>query len=295
MNQFLERYEKLGEMFDPKSIVVPHALRVNTLKIDDSSLKKRLNAELEKIPFLSHGYYFKSSFTVGAMPEHFLGLIYIQEAASQLPAEVLDPRPGELVLDMAAAPGSKTTQMAAMMENKGVLVALDASNPRLPALKNNLERCGVSNCLVYKKDAAFAEDFTDELGREFDKVLLDAPCSGNFATDKDWFAKRKVSDLKEMVKVQRKLIDAGLAVLKKGGVMVYSTCSLEPEENEENIDWLLSSYEDVELEKIGVHVGEPGLTGVFGRKLNPNVALCKRLWPHKTGTQGFFIAKIRKL
>ncbi|MBN2142670.1 RsmB/NOP family class I SAM-dependent RNA methyltransferase [Candidatus Woesearchaeota archaeon] len=294
MNEFLERYDELGEKFDPKSIEIAQALRINTLKTDDDSLKKRLNAILMKISFLQHGYYFKSQFTVGAMPEHFLGLIYIQEAASQIPSEVLDPRPGETVLDMCAAPGSKTTQMAAMMQNHGLIIALDANNPRLPALKNNLERCGVSNCLVYKKDAVYAEDIEHDLGRKFDKVLLDAPCSGNFATDPEWFKKRQVEDLKEVVKVQRKLIDAALAVLNPRGVLVYSTCSLEPEENEENMDWMLSTYKDLVLEKVDLGVGEPGLTKVFGRQLDPEIAKCRRLWPHKTGTQGFFVAKIRK-
>jgi len=243
MSEFLKRYAELGEEFDPKSVIVKDALRVNTLKITDEELKKRINAILTKIPFLSHGYYFSSQFTVGAMPEHFLGLIYIQEAASQIPAEVLAPVPGEAILDMAAAPGSKTTQMAAMMENKGVLVAIDANNVRLPALKNNLERCEVSNCLVYKKDAAYVDD----LKMQFDKVLLDAPCSGNFAVDKEGFKKRKVKDLLGIVKIQRKLLEAAEAVLKKGGTLVYSTCSLEPEENEENMNLFIETCEGRKL------------------------------------------------
>ena len=290
MSEFLERYAQLGESFDPKAVAVKQALRINTLKATGAEVAGRLNARLEKIPFLKEGYYFTSAFTVGAMPEHFLGLIYIQEAASQVPAEVLDPRPGEVVLDMCAAPGSKTTQMAAMMQNKGTILALDANNARLPSLKNNLERCGASNCVAYKKDAAYAED----LKMQFDKILLDAPCSGNFAVDGEWFKKRKVFDLRELVKVQRKMLEAGLSLLKTGGVMVYSTCSLEPEENEENISWLLDAHPEIRLEKIDKDVGDPGLTEPFGRKLRDEVRLCRRFWPHKLGTQGFFIAKIRK-
>jgi NOL1/NOP2/sun family putative RNA methylase len=290
MNEFLERYSRLGEEFEPKNISIRDTLRVNTLKITDSELIKRLNANLEKIPFLTQGYYYSSQFTVGAMPEHFLGLIYIQEAASQIPAEVLDPKPGETVLDMAASPGSKTTQMAAIMKNKGTLIALDVNNPRLPSLKNNLERCGVKNCIVYKKDAMYSED----LNLQFDKILLDAPCSGNFTIEEKWFEKRNLEEIKEQAKTQRKLLESAIAVLKKGGTLVYSTCSLEPEENEENVDWLLEKYPEIKLEKIDLPIGDPGITQPFGKRLKEEIKLCKRFWPHKTGMQGFFIAKIRK-
>jgi tRNA (cytosine40_48-C5)-methyltransferase len=290
MNEFLDRYSELGEEFDPGEIELRQALRVNTLKIEDKELRKRLNANLEKIPYLDHGYWFESDFTVGAMPEHFLGYIYIQEAASQLPAEILNPKPGETVLDMCACPGSKTTQIAAMMNNEGIIIALDSNNARLPSLKNNLERCGVSNCAVYKKDAVYAED----MKVSFDKILLDAPCAGNFTQEKDWFEKRSVQEIKEIVKIQRKLLETALSILKKGGTLVYSTCSLEPEENELNINWLLGKYDNIKLEKIDKHIGGPGLTNVFGEKLNPELTKCIRLWPHKSSTQGFFVAKIIK-
>jgi tRNA (cytosine40_48-C5)-methyltransferase len=290
MNPFLERYTQLGESFEPKSISIKQALRVNTLKIADKELIARLNARLEKITYLEHGYTFESDFTVGAMPEHFLGMIYIQEGASQISAEILDPKPGELVLDMCAAPGSKTTQMAAMMGNKGEIIALDANNPRLPSIKNNLERCGVRNCLLYKKDAVYVED----LRLEFDKILLDAPCSGNFALEKDWFEKRDIAGINENAKMQLRLLESAIAVLKKGGTLVYSTCSLEPEENEMNINWLLNKYSNIKLEKIEKKIGDPGMTDVFGQKLREEIKLCRRLWPHKTGTQGFFLAKLSK-
>jgi tRNA (cytosine40_48-C5)-methyltransferase len=287
---FLERYEKLGESFDPDAVEVRETLRINTLKTSHDKLIKRLNATLEKVSFLKDGYYYSSQFAVGAMPEHFQGLYYIQEAASQLPAEIFEPKEGELVLDMCAAPGSKTTQMAQMMKNKGQLIALDSNNPRLPALKNNLERCGVANTLVYKKDARYSED----LGLEFEKILLDAPCSGNFTIEKGWFDSRDLDEIKQVVKVQRQLLLSALRVLKKGGTLVYSTCSLEPEEDELNINWLLENNDDIALERIDKDIGDPGLVKVFGKELRPELKECKRLWPHKTATQAFFIAKIRK-
>ena len=290
MNIFIERYKQLGEEFNPEEIKLKHALRVNTLKMKDAELIKRLNARLTKIPFLKHGYYYESSYAVGAMPEYLQGFYYLQEAASQLPAEVLEPKPGELVLDMCAAPGSKTTQLAMMMNNTGKLIALELNNPRLPSLQNNLERCGVTNTLVYKKDARYADD----LKLLFDKILLDAPCSGNFANDETWFDERNVDDLKQISKTQRQLLESALNVLKPNGVLVYSTCSLEPEENELVIDWLLENHKNVSLEKINLDIGNPGLTNVFGQELNKEISKCRRLWPHRTGTQGFFLSKIRK-
>ncbi len=290
MNIFLERYKQLGEEFNPEEIKLKHALRVNTLKMKDAELIKRLNARLTKIPFLKHGYYHESIYAVGAMPEYLQGFYYLQEAASQLPAEVLEPKPGELVLDMCAAPGSKTTQLAMMMNNTGKIIALELNNPRLPSLQNNLERCGVTNALVYKKDARYADD----LKLLFDKILLDAPCSGNFANDENWLEERNVDDLKQISKTQKQLLESAFNVLKPGGVMVYSTCSLEPEENELVIDWLLESHKNVSLEKINLEIGDPGLTNAFGKELNKEISKCRRLWPHKTGIQGFFLARIRK-
>jgi NOL1/NOP2/sun family putative RNA methylase len=291
MNPFIQRYKELGEEFNPEDIKPKPALRVNTLKTSDSELLRRLNAKLTKIDWLSHGYHYESEFSMGATPEYLQGFCYLQEAASQLAAEALDPKPGELVLDMCAAPGSKTTHLAMLMDNKGKIIALDSNNPRLPSLQNNLERCGVSNTIVYKKDARFADD----LGLKFDRILLDAPCSGNFANDEQWFEERKVDDLKMMVKAQRQLLEAALTVLKTGGVLVYSTCSLEPEEDELNIDWLLSHRTDIALEPVEAKIGDKGLTAVFGKELNKEVAKCRRLWPRRTGTQGFFLAKIRKI
>ena len=293
MSIFIERYKQMGEEFNPDEIKIKHSLRINTLKIKDAELINRINASLTKIPFLQHGYHYESEFAVGAMPEYLQGYYYLQEAASQLPAEILEPKPGQMVLDMCAAPGSKTTQIAMMMKNKGTIIALDANNPRLPSLQNNLERCGATNAIIYKKDARYAED----LKLKFDKILLDAPCSGNFAIEKNWLEERSLDDLKMLSKAQRQLAETALAILKPDGTLVYSTCSLEPEEDELVINWLLEKYPDIELEEIkeiNKDVGDKGLTDVFGQKLSPEIAKCRRLWPHKTGTQGFFIAKIRK-
>jgi NOL1/NOP2/sun family putative RNA methylase len=289
---FLDRYAKLGEEV-PQKIVVKQALRVNTLRIPEDVLVNRLGklgVRLSKISWLQNGYFVEHSrFSPGASAESLLGYYYLQEAAAQLPAEVLDPKPGEIVLDCCASPGGKTTQLAQLMQDKGAIIALEKKSHRLLSLRNNLERLGVSNCAVYHIDAVKA----GQLGLQFDKILLDAPCSGNYATDDKWFSKRKIEDIRKSAQFQRGLLKAAMAVLKPGGILVYSTCTLEPEENELNMQWLVESFK-ARLEPVEAGIGDKGLTDVFGKKLHASIANCRRFWPHKTGTEGFFIAKVRK-
>lgn len=291
MSIFLRRYKELGEEFDPEKIALQKSLRVNTLKISETELTNRLKSEkikLTKIPFLDSGYFYEADFSLGATPEYLQGYYYLQEAASQIPAQILNPNANDVVLDMSAAPGGKTTQMAALMKNKGTIVALDSQAQRLESLRNNIERMGVTNTLVYKKDARFASD----LGLKFDKILLDAPCSGNFADEENWFDKKVLEGIKERARLQRELLKSAVKILKSKGTLVYSTCTLEPEENEFNVNWLLNKYSDLSIEKIDIKPGSPGLVTVFGEKLSSEIKKCIRCWPHKSGTQGFFIAKI---
>ena len=292
MNYFLKRYAELGEKFDPEIVLRP-SFRVNTNMISKKELIKRLsknNIKTEKIPFLQAGYFYESSFSLGSTPEYLLGLYYLQEAASQVPPIVLAPKSGELVLDMAASPGSKTTQMSEIMRNQGVIVALDNNIHRADSLVNNIERMGASNVIVYKKDSRYADDFEIM----FDKILLDVPCSGNFTDSPDWFYKRSIDGINSRVKIQKDLLAAAYRCLKSGGEMVYSTCTLEPEENEMVINWFLQDFDDMSLLDTGLSVGSPAPTEVFGEKLDPRINLCRRFWPHKTGTQGFFVAKLKK-
>lgn len=291
--RILQRYKELGADFKPENVIIKNSLRINTLKIKEETLIQRLKEKkvlLQKIHFLKHGYYYKANFSLGSTPEYLQGFYYLQEAASQLPVEALNPQQGELVLDMAAAPGSKTTQIAQWMNNKGLIVALDSDNNRLTSLQNNLERLSVTNVAIIKKDARFVED----LGLKFDKILLDAPCSGNFCIEPDFFKKRAVRDFEDRAKLQLQLLNAAYSVLKKGGVLVYSTCSLEPEENEFNVDEFLRQHSDMKLDDTGLKIGDSGITKIFEKQLNSDINKTKRLWPHKTSTQGFFIAKMVK-
>lgn len=295
MNRFFSRYEELGQEYNERYISVRprKSLRVNTLKITEEELVKRLTDKgvvLEKIPFLKNGYYYKSKFSLGSTPEYLQGFYYLQEAASQIPAMCLDLEEGDIVLDMAAAPGSKTTQIAQLMNNTGVIVATDINRKRLDSVKNNAERCGVKNIVGHNINATEVE----ELNSNFDKILLDAPCSGNYANDQNWFSKRKIDGFIRNSVVQKELIMSAEAVLKKGGILVYSTCSLEPEENELTVNWALQNL-PLELQDINIEIGCEGLTKVFDKELDQSVSKCKRLWPWDTKTQGFFISKFKKI
>jgi len=242
-----------------------------------------------KIDYLRDGYVIEESpFSLGASFEYLLGYYNLQEAASQFPVEALGPKPGDAVLDMCAAPGIKTTQLAAHMENRGAIVAVDIDRSRLYALENSLERCGVESCVVYHSDVNEL-DFGEI---RFDKVLLDAPCSGNYVIDGEWFEKRSLEDVERNAGRQRGLLGTAVGLLNEGGVLSYTTCSLEPEEDELNVQWLLDNF-DVELREIE-GPGSRGLTEVFGEKLDNDVGRSMRFWPDEMGTQGFFVAEAVK-
>lgn len=284
-----KRYAKLGVDFKQVNNVKP-TLRINTLKISKKALISRLKkkgVKLQDVLFLKHGFYFESDFSLGATPEYLLGYYYLQEAASQLPPIVLDPKEGELVLDMAAAPGSKTTYLAQLMNNKGKIYACDSNSLRLRSLQNNLERLGVTNTIIFRRDARFIDD----LDLSFDKILLDAPCSGNFCVNPNYYIQRTLQDINMMAEKQKQLVKTAFKLLKKEGVLVYSTCSLEPEENEMIVDYALSL--GFKLEDTGLNIGDPGFSEVFGLKLK-DMSKTRRFWPHKHDTEGFFIAKLRK-
>lgn len=279
MNPFVERYKKMG--FEYKPIVLKKSFRVNTSKIQPELLISRLKKkgiEIEKIPFLKHGYWYESSFSLGASPEYLLGFLQPQEAASQIPVEVLNPK--GVVWDMCAAPGSKTSQLAIYAE---AVIATDINKDRLFSLNNNLERLSIKNVSTYVLDA-------NKVNKKFDFILLDAPCSGNFLSQKDWFIRRTLKDPEKNSELQKELFAVAIKNLNNKGTLVYSTCSLEPEEDELVIDWALNNFK-IELEEIDI-IGSEGITEFNGKKLNEEIKKCRRIWPDKT--QGFFIAKIKK-
>jgi len=286
---FTNRYQELGWAYHP--VKVRQAIRINAINNSKCNLINRLESKgigLEKIPFLENGYWIaKSEFSVGATPEYLLGRYSIQEAAAQIPATLFTELKGKTVLDACAAPGGKTVQLADIMENTGAIIALDIDKQRLTALSNQLERCRVKNSIIYQMDARQAST----LNVKFNRVLLDVPCSGNFATDKQWFDRRTIKDVQRNAALQREVLTEAANTIEDDGEIVYSTCSLEPEEDELNIDWAIMSF-DLQTEKVHIAYGEKGVTEVFGKKLDDSIKNCVRIWPGET--QGFFVCKLRR-
>ena len=285
---FTSRYEQLGWQYH--EVTLKQAIRVNNTNAKGKKLIARLTelgVHTQKIPFLDSGYWvLDSKVSAGATAEYLLGMYSIQEAAAQIPISIFTHLKGKKVLDVAAAPGGKTVQLADLMENLGGIVALDIDKWRLNALLNHLERCRVSNAVTYLLDARQAPT----LNLKFDRILVDAPCSGNFASDKNWFLNRTLKDVERNAGLQREILTEAAGCLCDDGEMVYSTCSLEPEEDELNMDWAIKNL-NLQIEEIYCE-GEKGLTSVFGKQLDPSVKHCRRLWPGET--QGFFVCKLKK-
>jgi NOL1/NOP2/sun family putative RNA methylase len=285
---FVNRYKNLG--WNYKEVKLKQAIRINIMNASRDAVVSRLESlgvTLEKIPFLEDGYWIsKSKFSVGATAEYLLGLYSIQETAAQIPATLFVELEDKIVLDACASPGGKTVQLANLMKNSGVIVALELKERKMFALANQLERSRVTNTAVYNMDAKEAS----KLSIKFDCVLLDVPCSGNSITDRDWFNKRTIEDVYKNSRRQRQILTEAVKVTKDGGEIVYATCSLEPEEDELNIDWALGAL-NVKVEKINCH-GEKGLTNVFGKELDRSIEKCRRIWPDQT--QGFFVCKLKK-
>ncbi len=308
--EFVERMidligdEDAKEFFEISYFSTPDGIRCNTLKIQPEELKKRLEKKGWKLrqPFKDNPEVFvlKEHLIPGELGksiEHLMGYFYVQELSSMLPMIALQPKAGEFYLDLCASPGSKTTQAAAMMENKGSIIANDTSLGRLRILNSNLERCGVMNQIVTKKDGVqLCKKFGEKTHVKFDKILVDAPCSGEGTLRKSpkTFLMWNLKVIENLSKLQKKLASESLKLLKVGGEMVYSTCTLGPEEDEEVLDFLIKNF-DIEIEEISLPLKtRPGITEWKGRKYSDEVKKAHRLYPQDNNTDGFFLAKIRK-
>lgn len=291
-----KEYEIFKEfLFKP----LPGSFRINTLKIEKEKLLKRFKEEycwnIKEVPFYSDGFVFegKKPVVLGNTLEHFLGYIYIQEVASMIPPVALDPKEGETILDMAAAPGSKTTQICQMVSNKGVVVANEKMLSRIISLRSNLQRCGATNVIISCLDGRFFR----KTGLKFDKILVDAPCTGTGAimkspqTLKTWSSNAS----KILSNIQKQLILSAVECLNDDGTLVYSTCSLEPEENEENVNWAIKKF-GLKVEKIELRgfKTRKGITSWANKEFDKEVEKCIRIYPQDNNTEGFFIAKLKK-
>ncbi len=297
---FQERYCQLTDWdaFRRYSLsFLTRSIRINTLLTTTKETTKSIEAKgwkLTPIPWCKEGFWIQNPERrdVGNLLEHQTGKIYVQEAASMIPPLILQPKPGEIVLDMCAAPGSKTTQMAAMMKNEGLLIANDYKGQRLQSLGINIQRSGLTNVVVTLMHGKRFKDF------QFDKILVDAPCSGTGTIRKSLKTIRiwNAGMITKLARQQHELIETAFNNLKPGGEMVYSTCSVEPEEDEGVVSWLLNKYPDAEVVKVvlpGLKLGKPVME-FEGETYNKQVKHTMRIWPQDNDTEGFFVAKIRK-
>ncbi len=272
------------------------SIRVNTLKISTLDLKQRLEEkgfELEQIEWVPYGFNVIREFhNLGSSHEFLQGYYYLQNVASMLSAIILDPKPNELVIDMCAAPGSKSTHLAQLMGNEGSLILIEKYKNRIPALETNLRRMGIINSIVLNMDA---KDIS-KLNIKADKILLDAPCTGEGLIRQDPTRKKskKLRDIEKLSNIQKLLLKAGLNILKPGGKLLYSTCSIAPEENELVLNDVLQDESDFSIIKINNQYGINGFTRIYGKTLFEDIKLSQRLYPHLHDTIGFFFCLIKR-
>ena len=280
-------------------------LRVNVDKISMEEFEKKAPFHLTKIPWTENGYYYEEQDMPARHPFYYAGLYYLQEPSAMTPASRLVSQPGDRVLDLCAAPGGKATELGARLHGKGVLVANDISASRAKALLKNIEVFGIRNSFIVNEvPAKLAENFPEF----FDKILVDAPCSGEGMFRKDP-AVAKVWDGNkpyECAKQQKEIITRAAQMLAPGGDLLYSTCTFSPEENEQVIQFLLDSREDMEIREIKPFDGfAPGRPDVAyegwdseesdNRKTgSADLKKCVRIWPHKMAGEGHFLALLHK-
>ncbi|MEK6973544.1 MAG: RsmB/NOP family class I SAM-dependent RNA methyltransferase [archaeon] len=300
--KFIEKYSAIlgkdsEKFFKSCCTKIPKSIWANSLKINPKQLEKILKEKgwgVKQLPFHKNSFLLEGVEKPGDSEEFRLGLFNLQEKASMLPVLVLDPKENEKILDFTAAPGSKTLQLSCIVGNKGKILAIEKEFTRYKSLNFNINKFGMEDVETKCMNAlAFREC------NVFDKVLLDAPCSSEglvrkeFDTLKHW----SLHLVKRKSKLQKRLILKAFDALKENGILVYSVCSLSPEECENVVDFLLKKRQNAKTEKIkikGIKCGAAILK--YGEKeFNKEAKNCCRLWPHVNDTQAFFIAKIRKL
>lgn len=271
-------------------------LRVNTLKYDIQSLMKYFkeqNIKFERVPWYKDALIIKNANEkqLQKLDIYEKGYIYIQSLSSMVPPLVLNPLPGEKVLDLTAAPGSKTTELAALMNNKGHILANELDKIRCERLKYNVEKQGAEIIEIVN---GRGEKIGNTYPESFDKVLLDTPCSGEgrfivdkLATYRDWSPKT----VKELSKLQKKLITSAYKALKPNGIMVYSTCTLNYEENELILDY---AVKNLNFKLVDLNIEIKNIEQANNENLDKSINKAIRILPSKE-TEGFFVAKLVKL
>lgn len=288
---FVEKYRKLmGEEAD----AFFHALqgqsysgfRVNPLK--NVQPRHTLTKATGSVPGVAPGYYGQVD---GKSLDHVTGWVYSQEPSAMQVGEVVDPQPGEKVLDLCAAPGGKSTHLIGKMHDQGLLVANEIFTKRARVLASNLERWGTANTVVANEDP---QKLAQNFAGFFDRILVDAPCSGEgmFRKDPQAVSYWNPDYPAECANRQRKILGSAMQMLKPGGVLVYSTCTFSPEEDEQNIAWLLQQYPDLKMLAIDLVSGMDHARPEWADG-NPELGKAARLFPHHFKGEGHFIAKLQ--
>lgn len=293
-----EEYEDFAASYEKERV---QGLRFNSLKTGDAQGKIPSSFSLEKIPWAKEGYYYSGAERPGKHPLHEAGLYYIQEPSAMAVVELLDPQPGERVLDLCAAPGGKSSHIASRLMGDGFLLSNEIHPGRAKILSQNMERMGVTNAVVSNEDSVrLAARFREF----FDRIAVDAPCSGEGMFRKDEEARRQWSEehVKMCASRQREILDNAASMLKPGGRLVYSTCTFAPEENEGTIRSFLMRHSEFSLEQVpaypGFSKGKPewALYGEEQGEMPASLHLERtfRIMPHRLEGEGHFIAVLKK-
>lgn len=277
------------------------ALRLNPLKGDIKRLIEQQKFHLTKVLWEQNGYYYTLEDAPGKHPYHEAGVYYIQEPSAQAVVPFLEVKPGERVLDLCAAPGGKSTQIGAALAGEGLLVCNEIHPARAKILSENIERMGIKNAIVTNEEPKkLAEIFVEY----FDKILVDAPCSGEGMFRKNEEAKLEWSpqNVQNCALRQDEILDCAAKMLRAGGRLVYSTCTFAPAENEGSIARFVDRHNDFEVVEVeipeGFEYGKPewcaSTTGEYFKKPNPDIARTLRLWPHRIDGEGHYLAVLKK-
>lgn len=285
-----DEYEDYIKSFDEKRYF---GIRVNNLKISSDKLKEKLNINLTPVKWCDNGFYYDEGDRPAKNPYYYAGLYYIQEPSAMSTGAMLDIKPGDRVLDLCAAPGGKSTQAGVKLKNKGILLSNDVSASRCKALLKNIELFGISNAVVTNETP---EKLSDRFAGFFNKIIVDAPCSGEgmFRKDSSAIKSWDTHKTETCCLLQAQILENASKMLCRGGTIAYSTCTFAPEENEKIINDFLNKNHDFELVEVDKKLGFEAGKNNWINEGRQDLRKCGRLWPHKIKGEGHFIALLKK-